>query len=406
MKAGEIRSSLPKVRALGPTECVLFSSEDRTELYVSGNETDLSPESLIRLLMSEKGGDLQLQSSHFFSFSGSDAAAHLLRVSAGLDSMIVGESESITALQEGIAIARETQSSGLLLDRLFGASLQTYAQVHHETQIADGAVSVAHAAIELAQRIFDDLGTRNALVLGAGETAQMTAKLLRTRGIGSLIISNKTPGRAESIAAAVNGNVVPFESFRLHLPKSDIVISSVQSELHLLTSKDIKGVQRSRYGRTLFLIDCGIPKNIDPFAGELENVFLYDIDMLNVMVSENIARRQTHVPRAEVVVREQLLELLTWYSSLDSSPTIDALNDAIERIRAEEVAKEIHEFKTQDRKLVEELTKRITRRIAELPAEYLKSTPERKLPERLQQASVVRKLFGLDPGKSESSESR
>lgn len=405
LKAGEIRSSLEKIRADGPAECVLFSSEERTEFYKSGSDAGPPAETLMRLLLSGKNEDFPLQSSHFFSYTGSAAIEHLFRVSAGLDSMIVGESEDITALREAIAIARETQCSGLLLDHVFEAALQSHTQVHEETHLAEGAVSVAHAAIELAQRIFDDLRTRNALMLGIGETAQMTAKLLHKQGIGSLMVTHKTPGRAESLATAVNGVIVPFETFRAQLLNSDIIISSVQSALHLLTSKDIKGVQRGRSGRTLFMVDCGIPRNIDPFAGELENVFLYDVDMLNAMVSENIARRRTHIPRAEEVVREQLQKLQTWYSSLESTASTVTLNDFIERIRAEEVSKEMPKFKPHDRPLVDELTKRIARRIADLPEEYLRGEPESEHPERLR-TGPRQKLFGPDTGKKDSSENQ
>ena len=268
----------------------------------------------------------------------------------------------------------------------------------------DGAISVSSAAVELAQRIFDDLTQRRALIIGAGETAQMTARLLHAKGIGSLAITHKNPERASQLAATVGGTTIPFDAFRELLPGIDIIIASLQSEPHILTSRSIKEVGKSRHGQTLFLIDCGIPHNIDPFAGELENVFLYDLDTLNLMVSESIAQRRAHAPDVEAIVQEELKRLLSWYSSLETSPTVEALGKVIEKIRSEEVAREIHRFKSQDRKVVDDLTKRITERIVQIPAEHLKMGREGRLPDRLQNVSLVRKLFGLDSREDDPSD--
>lgn len=401
----EIRAVLPRIHALGLSECVLFSSVDRTELYAAGSESAPPIEPLTKFLTSEKGGANGISERSFFSLKGGDAAEHLLRVATGLDSVIVGDMGTLPAIKEGYLIAREAGTTGFLLDQVFAATLSAHDQATSQTLIAEGAVSVSSAAIELAQRMFDDLTQRRALIIGAGETAQTTAKLLRAQGIGSLAITHKNPERASQLASSAGGHAVPIATFRELLPKIDIIIASLQSEHHVLTSRDIKEVEKSRHGQTLFLIDCGIPHNIDPFAGELENVFLYDLDMLNVMVSENIAQRRAHAPDVEAIVRAELKRLLTWHSSLESSPTIKALSEVIEKIRSEEVSREIHRFKSQDRKAVEELTKRITDRIVQIPAEHLTSGREGRLLDRLQNVSLVRKLFGLDARANDSSDS-
>ena len=402
--AEEIRAALPSIRSLGLSECVLFSSADRTELYAAGNESAPSVDVLVKFLSSEKCRESSIPTTSFFSLKGDDAAEHLLRVATGLDSMIIGDMDAISAIREGRSIAQEANTTGFLLEQIFAAALNAHDQSTSQTLIAEGAVSVSSAAVELAQRIFDDLTQRRALIIGAGETAQITAKLLRAQSIGSLAITHKIPERSAQLAASVGGAAVPFATFRELLPKIDIIIASLQSEPHVLTSRDIKEVEKSRHGQTLFLIDCGIPHNIDPFAGELENVFLYDLDTLNLMVGENIARRRAHVPDVEAIVREELKRLLTWHSSLESSPTIEALSEVVEKIRSEEVSREIHRFTSQNRKTVEELTKRITERIVQLPAEHLKSGREGRLLDRLQNVSLVRKLFGLDTRGHDSSD--
>ncbi len=402
--AEEIRSVLPRIRALGFSECILFSSSDRTELYVTINEGVSPVDTLVRFLTSEKGGESSIPAKSFFSCKGGDAAEHILRVATGLDSVIIGDTGILSTIREGFAIAQDTGTVGFLLEQIFTAARRAHDRAAGQTLISEGAISVSSAAIELAQRIFDDLSQRSALIIGAGETAQVTAKLLHTQGIGSLAITHKNPERSAQLAASVGGTTVPFEAFREELSKIDIIIASLQSAPHVLTSRDIKEVEKTRHGQTLFLIDCGIPHNIDPFAGEVENVFLYDLDTLNLMVGENIARRRTVAPEVDAIVREELNRLLTWYASLESSPTIEKLNEVIERIRAEEVSRQIHRFKSQDRKAIEELTKRITDRIVQLPAEHLKTGREGRLLDRLQNVSIVRKLFGLDASKNDPSD--
>jgi glutamyl-tRNA reductase len=400
--ADDIRSALPRIRALGLSECVLFSTDHRTELYVTSDEGSPPIDSVVNFLAMEKTGEASVPAKSFFTVKGTEAAEHLLRVSTGLESMIVGDTEIFGALKEGFAIARESGTVGFLLDRLFTVAWRAHKLAKDQTLISEGAISVSEAAVELAQRIFDDLTEKRALIVGAGETAQLTAKQLQARGIRSLIITHRNAERAENLASLVGGVTVAFETLREQLPKIDIIVASLQSELHVLTSKDIREIEKSRHGRTLFLIDCGVPHNIDPFAGELENVFLYDLDTLNAMVSENIAQRRTHLPAVETMILDEVKGLVTWYASLESSPTIEALKLLMEKIRTDEIAKEIHRFKPQDRKAIDELTKRITDRIVQIPAEHLKTGRESRLPNRHQSVNLVRRLFGLDAGEKDT----
>jgi glutamyl-tRNA reductase len=401
----ETRAALPRIRALGFSECALMSSVDRTEIYAAGAGHEPSVDALVKYLSSEKAGDHPLQPTSFFTLKGSDAAEHLLRAAAGLDSMIIGDMSAFPAIREAWLIAQEAGTIGFLLEQFLSTAEIVHERARTQTLIAEGSVSVSAAAVELAQRIFDDLTQRRGLIIGAGETAQTTAKLLRTEGIGSLTIAHKNQERASQLAASVAGTTAPFETLQDFLPTIDIVIASLQSEQHLLTSRDIKAVQKHRHGRTLFLIDCGVPHNIDPFAGELENVFLYDLDTLNLMVNENIARRRAHAPDVESIVRDELKRLVTWHSSLESSPTIEALSSVIEKIRQDEIAGHKHHFSPQDRKAVEELTKRITDRIVQIPARHLTTGHGKGLLDRLQNVILVRKLFGLDARENDSSES-
>jgi glutamyl-tRNA reductase len=194
----------------------------------------------------------------------------------------------------------------------------------------------------------------------------------------------------------VGGTVIPFETFCERLGEIDIIISSVQSDRHVLSAKDIKQIDKGRHRGTLFVIDLGVPRNIDPFAKELENVFLYDLDSLNIMVSENITRRRAEIPKIQAIIAEEMAELSRWHTSLEAHPTIAALTELIERIRSEEVADTISGFEAKDRERLEMVTKRIVKRILHMPITDLRNGDDSGLSDRLQKISVVRKIFGID----------
>jgi glutamyl-tRNA reductase len=400
----EIRSSLPHLKALGFSECVLFSTCNRTELYVFGEGTEARVNSLIEFLRTQKKVTESVPPTHFFSHVGGSAAEHLFRVAAGIDSMIVGDVQILAQVKEGYALAQESGTAGFFINRLFQSAFHVGKRSRSESLISEGAISVSYAAVELAQRIFDDLSRKKALIIGAGDTAQLTAKHLLSKGIGSLFITNRTAERAENLAKMFGGTAIPFETFCDRLPEIDIIISSVQADRHVLTAKDIRQFDKNRHRGTLFLIDLGVPRNIDPFAKELENVFLYDLDSLNIMVGENIARRRAEVPKIQAIIIEELTALSQWHTSLEATPTIAALTELIERIRSEEIAKNVNRFDPKDRELLEMITKRIVNKILHTPIVNLRNGHDASLSDRLQKIDMVRRLFGIDADKKEQSD--
>ena len=392
----EIRAALPHLRSLGFSECVLFSTCDRTELYAFSDHDDPQIDVLIEFLRTQKQVKEAVPASHFFTHVSSGAAEHLFRVAAGIDSMIVGDVQILTRAQEGYALAQESGTAGFFVNKLFQLAFQVGKRSRSESLISEGAISVSRAAVELAQRIFDDLSRKNALIIGAGDTAQLTAKHLIGEGIGSLSITNRAAERSENLAKMVGGTAIPFDTFRERLSEIDIIISSVQSDHHVLSAKDIRGIVKGRHRGTLFIIDFGVPRNIDPFAREIENVFLYDLDSLNVMVGENIARRRLEVLKIQAIIESELGELSRWHASLEATPTIAALTELIERIRSEEVAKNLNRFEQKDRELLDIITKRIANKVLRTPITNLRNGQDSSLSDRLQEISALRKLFGID----------
>ena len=391
----EIRRTLPLLKPLGAGECVLFSTCNRTELYMLLEDNMLPADEMKRLLITQKSANKSVQPSDLFTLTSGDAARHLFRVAAGIDSMVLGDVQILAQVKEGFQLATDAGTAGFFMNRLFQLAFRAGKRARTETEIGDGAVSVSYAAVELAEKIFDDLHKKTALIIGAGETAELTAIHLRGKEIGRLFITNRTQERAEQLAAKVQGAVIPFDQWLERLPGVDIMISSVEVNRYVLTSPDIQRLWKHHSNNTLFIIDIGVPRNVDPDIKNIENVFLYDLDTLNFMVEENLQKRRAEIPKVEAVITEVLTELTHWYSSLEVNPTITALTQFMENIRQEELSKNINRFDPKDRELVELVTKRMINKIVHAPIVNLRSGQETSLAERLQKMSAIQKLFGL-----------
>ena len=391
----EIRQALPMLKQYGCAEGVLFSTCNRTELYVLTETSGVSADFFKTLLIKQKNATAHIPESDLFSLRGGDAARHLFRVAAGVDSMVLGDVQILMQVKDGLHAAVEQQTAGIFMNRLFQLAFRVGKRARAETAIGEGAVSVSYAAVELAERIFDDLNKKTALVIGAGETAELTATHLRGKNIGTLLITNRTLERAEQLAQKVQGAVVVYDQWCDALAEADIVISSVEAPNYILRSGDIDQLRRKRGAGPLFLIDIGVPRNIDPAIKELENVFLYDIDSLQALVNETLHRRTEELPKVETIVDDVLKELQQWHSSLEVNPTITALSQFMENIRREEIEKHIHRFETKDRELVELVTKRIVNKILHTPIAHLKNGNGESLSDRLQKLHAIQRLFKL-----------
>ena len=223
--------------------------------------------------------------------------------------------------------------------------------------ICEGAVSVSYAAVELASKIFADLSRKSVLLIGAGETGELTLKHLVGKGIGTVRVANRTRARAEALVAELGGEVVDYEQMAEGLRIADIVITSVNSPTYVVGPDDVQKVMRRRGNNPLFIIDIGVPRNVDPAARRIENVFLYDIDALSAIVDRNLQKRTAEMPAVTRIVREEMVEFLRWHKSLQVAPTIQDFRTTLEAIRAEEVQKNINRFTPEDRELVEMLTR-------------------------------------------------
>jgi glutamyl-tRNA reductase len=403
MSPDEIRAALTGLRERFFRECMIVSTCNRTEVYGITPELTVDDADLRRFLIEFKGAGEAVTPDHFFGTYAGGAVNHLFKVAAGIDSMVIGDIQILNQVKEAFQTAQDMELLGPVMNRLMQATLHVGKRVRAETAIGEGAVSVSYAAVELASKIFEDLSRKSALMIGAGETGELTVRHLVGRGIGDLQIANRTRARAEALVAQLGGRVVDYEQLADALRSADIVITSVSSPSYIVSPPDVQKVMKQRSHNPLFIIDIGVPRNVDPASRKIDNVFLYDIDSLSAIVDRNVERRAAEIPKVTAIIREEMVEFFRWHNSLQVGPTIHDLREALEGIRREEVEKNINRFAAQDRELVELLTKRIVNKILHQPMTALKEGAGNGAGgETMLRIKALRELFGMTSRKDSS----
>lgn len=391
----EVRTALPKLRASFFKECVVLSTCNRTELYGVPNGETPGVDSLRKFFSDFKGDNSYVRSEHFYLHEDREAARQLFRVASGIDSMMLGDVQVLGQVKAAYLLAEECRTLGLLSTKLFQAALHTGKRVRSETKISEGAISISFGAVELAGKIFADLHTKTVLLIGAGKTSELTVKHLRSKGIRDILVSNRTRGKAEELVQRFGGKVVDFQNLRDEVHIADIVISSVESPSYTLTANDLSYVMKQRGSQPLFLIDIGVPRNIDPESNKIENVFLHDIDTLQVIVDKNLEKRSGELPEVERIIAEELERFLQWQHTLQANPTIEGLRSMAEKIRQQEVHKHQNRFRPEERENLDVLTKRIVNKLLHGPISSLRYGQGDQDDETRSLILAVRKLFGL-----------
>ncbi|MGB2640783.1 MAG: glutamyl-tRNA reductase [Candidatus Acidiferrum sp.] len=263
-----------------------------------------------------------------------EAVRHLFRVAAGLDSMLLGEAEILGQVREAYRYAHEYGATGPVLNRLFQGALEVGKRVRSETELGTRPMSVASAGVKLAERIFGKMNERSALVLGAGTISEQVVNQLRDRGIARLFIMNRSREKAEELAQRVGGKVIGWGEWETALTLPDVVVASVASEEAVLRREELQAAMAARGNRALFLMDLGVPRNIEASATELYNTYVYNLDDLTEIVEQNRNARETEVPKAETIVDEHVGKFLSWQASVELVGLVDALRARLREERA------------------------------------------------------------------------
>ncbi len=391
--AGEVPASLERVLAAGARGGVLLSTCNRTEFYLAEpGDTVLDA---VWAVLSERLGDGRSADEYGYVQRDRDAVRHLYRVSSGLDSMILGEPQ----IQGQVRAAWEISKgqAGPVLHRLFQSALLVGARVRSETGLAMGAASAPSAAVAVAGKIFNRLAGRSALILGAGDMAEIAATCLVSEGVRVTLVANRTYERAKAIAEQLGARALPFDEAWEHFADTDIVLSSTAAPHAVVTWERVAPAIARRGGRPLCILDLAVPRDVEPAVGQLESVFLYDIDDLQAVAAQAAAERREDIPAAERIVSEEVERFWAWYGGLVVVPVLKEFRDRLERVRVAELERALRHLQhlsPEDRGQIEHLSQALLNKFLHQPTIALKEAAQAGRGYGLLES--LKKLFGLE----------
>jgi len=405
----EIPGALRKIAATFPgAELVLLSTCNRTELYMAGLNAAAHKRELARSLLKNADAQLAAQSeAHFYVKTDHEAAGHLLAVAASLNSMVVGETEILGQVKQAFALAREAGTQGRWLPTLFHHAFRCAKRVHTETDISRGRVSVSSVAVEFAERVFENLGNKTVMIIGAGEMAELALKSLAAHDARDVFVLNRSADRGRALAERHGGRAIPFELLDDYLPQADIVISSTSAPHIIIHAAVVRRAMEIRRGRPVLLIDIAMPRDIEPAAGEIKDVYLYHIDDLQRVAAENMARRREAVEKARRIVREVSAELADLFKVRGVGAMMLQLDEHGRRVcesilQRYLVKKKLSSLPDPCKEEIRELAQKIVNKMLAAPKETLRQAARNGEWETY--ADIAPRLLGLDRAESDGAE--
>ena len=378
------------------SESVILSTCNRVEILAAG--TGDMAEQILCNWAKARGTDVEDLRPYVYVHKNLEAVRHLFSVASSLDSMVLGEPQILGQLKTAYRKAVKSRATGVILNRLLHKAFSVAKRVRTETAVASSAVSISYAAVELAKRIFGDMREHKAMLVGAGEMAELAAMHLLQAGINDILVANRTHARGQELAKQFNGRAISFEQMPHYLLDVDIIITSTGSQEPIIRARDIRVALKARKNRPMFFIDIAVPRDIDPDVNGLDNVYLYDIDDLREVVEENLATRRDEAAKAAEIVNEEVAYFSKWLASLDMQPTIVDLIKKSQAIAEEELAKTLKRLGPVDdstRDALEVMARSLVRKLNHDPIMFLKHggmSQEGNGP----RISVMRRIFNLD----------
>jgi len=374
-------------------ECMILSTCNRVELLAVGQGN--VQEFLLNSWARARGESMDTLQPYTYSYSGDTAIRHLFTVASSLDSMVLGEPQILGQLKDAYRDALAKRQVKGILNRLLHKAFSVAKRIRTETAIASSAVSISYAAVELAKRIFDDMGKTHAMLIGAGEMAELAATHLVNAGITSVRVSNRTHERAVQLARQYGGEAVPFVDLLEHLADVDIVISSTGAHEPIILAKDMRDVLHKRKNKPMFFIDIAVPRDIDPDVNALDNIYLYDIDDLQEVVEENLASRREEALRGHEIVAEETETFCAWMKSLRLQPTIVDIvqrGEGIAQTELERTLKKLGPMPESTQKILSAMLFSVVKKLNHEPIMFLK----RRFNEEEEHIAMIRRMFNLD----------
>jgi glutamyl-tRNA reductase len=388
----------------GIGEAFLLSTCNRTEVYVQSREEDEAYRSVLDLVFLQRAPELE-KPGRLYVKRNSEAARHLLGVASGLESMVLGEPEILGQIKQSAVVAETVGASGPVLRRLLRSALSAGARSRQETAISAGAVSLGYAIVELARNIFSGLDECRVLLVGAGEIARSVARPLVERGARELVVTNRSAERAQQLKEEFpQAELVPFDQRMDAVRSADVVVVTTGADEPVLTRKQLKEAMKSRSTRPLLVVDLGVPRNVEPSAAKVDNLFLHAIDALEHLIQRNLKKRKEEVPHVEEIVAQELDHFRHWFRNLEAEPVVASLQRQAERVRQEEVAAVLARFPAETHADLERLTRSLVRKILHHPSTRLRSQGGGA--HDLSHLGFVRELFHLDEDDRERDDDR
>ena len=378
-------------------EHTILSTCNRVEIYARANCQDSAIKAIKQFICDyHEVSPVELE-DHFYSYRNEEAVEHLFRVSSSLDSMILGEAQILGQVKDAYSLAKDLRSTGLVLNQLFEKAFSIAKKVREETGIAERSVSISSAAVELAQKIFDDLENRTVMLVGTGEMAELAAKHLISYGVKTVYVTSRTYDRAANLARTLNGSALDFEAFKNELHRADIVITSTSAPNFIIKKEIVEKAIHERKNKPIFFIDIAVPRDIEPDVNDLENVYLYDIDDLHVVVSANIKEREKEAENAMNFISQEVTKFNNWVGALDAVPTIVEIRKKAENIRKQEIEKtlkKISHLSEDDKQLLRQMSSSMINKILHKPTIKLKQKTQSE--DGHVYLKAIRHLFHLD----------
>ena len=372
-------------------EAVILSTCNRTELYCNQIQVD----DVLSWLEEFHGIAAETLRQHTYAYQNVDAINHLMRVSAGLDSLVLGEPQILGQVKQSFTKAKEAGTVGATLDRLFQNTFSVAKRIRTETEIGSAAVSVAFAAVSMAKHIFADMHKTNVMLIGAGETIELVARHLKDSGVENMVVANRTLERAQGMCEEFNAQAVTLESIPEHLPQADIVISSTASPLPILGKGLVERALKQRRHQPMLLVDIAVPRDIESEVGELDDAFLYTVDDLQSIIEQNIESRKQAAQEAEVIANEEAAQFMEWLRSLSNVDSIRAYRTQSLAVKDELVEKALNKLAQggDSEQVILELANKLTNRLIHAPTQALTKASRQGDMNTLE---TVKSVLGLD----------
>ncbi|BAC14026.1 glutamyl-tRNA reductase [Oceanobacillus iheyensis HTE831] len=356
-------------------EDVIISTCNRTEIYAVVDQLHTGRYYIKQFLSNWFGIEKEEFSTYLRITEDDGAMEHLFRVSTGLDSMVLGETQILGQVKQAFLNSQQVNTTGTIFNELFKQAITFGKRAHKETAIGEHAVSISYAAVELAKKIFGDLQEKHVAILGAGKMGELAAKNIQGSGATKITVVNRTLENANEMAEKFNADVESIDQLPVILQQADILISSTGADSIVVTKEMMEKVQKQRKGRALFLVDIAVPRDMDPAISELENVFLYDIDNLQHIVDDNLESRKQAAEKIELLIEEEIVTFKEWLKTLGVIPVISALRQKALTIQAEtmqSIERKIPNLTDRERKVLNKHTKSIINQLLKEPVTQAK----------------------------------